>query len=90
MTQTYPQIKNYRVTISETDGNIEFLRKIVPGGASKSYGIHVAKMAGLPTSVVNRSKDLMVKLQKDFSKDLSSRRKTLSENADPQLSLFKM
>ncbi len=90
MTQTYPQIKNYRVTISETDGNIEFLRKIVPGGASKSYGIHVAKMAGLPTSVVNRSKDLMVKLQKDFSKDLSTRRKTLSENADPQLSLFKL
>ena len=88
MTQTYPQIKNYRVTISETDGKIEFLRKIVQGGASKSYGIHVAQMAGLPSSVVKRSKDLMIKLQKDCSKDLSSRRKTLSENASPQLSLF--
>ena len=88
MTQTYPQIKNYRVTISETDGEIEFLRKIVPGGASKSYGIHVAQMAGLPNSVVKRSKDLMIKLQKDFSKDLSTRKKTLTE-ATPQLSLFK-
>lgn len=89
MTQTYPQIKNYRVTISETDGQIEFLRKIVPGGASKSYGIHVAQMAGLPDNVVKRSKELMLKLQKDFSKDLSTRKKTLSENANPQLSLFK-
>lgn len=89
MPQTYPQIKNYRVTISENDGEIEFLRKIVPGSASKSYGIHVAKMAGLPDSVVKRSQDLMIRLQKDFSKDLSSKRKSLSEIPTPQLSLFK-
>ena len=88
MSQTYPQIKNYRITISETDGKIEFLRKIVSGGASKSYGIHVAKMAGLPNSVIKRSQDLMLKLQKDFSKDLSSRRKILNDNGSPQLSLF--
>lgn len=88
MSQTYPQIKNYRVTVSETDGKIEFLRKIVPGSASKSYGIHVAQMAGLPNSVVKRSKELMIKLQKDFSKDLSTKRKTLTESANPQLSLF--
>ena len=88
MSQTYPQIKNYRVTISEADGKIEFLRKIVAGGASKSYGIHVAKMAGLPNTVIKRSQDLMLKLQKDFSKDLSSRRKILSESGTPQLSLF--
>lgn len=88
MENTYPQIKNYRVTVSETDGKIEFLRKVVMGGASKSYGIHVAKMAGLPTSVIKRSEDLMIKLQKDFSKDLSSKRKTLTENVVPQLSLF--
>ncbi|MBQ6434709.1 MAG: DNA mismatch repair protein MutS, partial [Synergistaceae bacterium] len=88
MSQTYPHIKNYRVPIAESDGKIEFLRKIVPGSASKSYGIHVAQMAGLPISVIKRSKDLMVKLQKDFSKDLSTKRKTLTENAEPQLSLF--
>ena len=55
MTKTYPQIKNYRITITENNGEIEFLRKIVQGGASKSYGIQVAKMAGLPSSVVKRS-----------------------------------
>ena len=66
MTRTYPQIKNYRITVSEENGEIEFLRKIVPGGASKSYGIQVAKMAGLPNSVVKRSEELMSRMQRDF------------------------
>lgn len=88
MTKTYPQIKNYRITISENNGKIEFLRKIVQGGASKSYGTHVAQMAGLPDKVIKRSQELIVKLQKDFSKDLSTRKKTL-ETMDNQLSLFK-
>lgn len=89
MTRTYPQIKNYRITISEENGEIEFLRKIVQGGASKSYGIQVAQMAGLPSSVIDRSKDLMNKMQKDFSSNLSTRKK--SENLEdnvPQLNLF--
>ena len=58
--------KNYRITISEQNGEIEFLRKIVQGGASKSYGIQVAKMAGLPNTVISRSQELMSKMQKDF------------------------
>lgn len=95
MTNTYPQIKNYRITISEENGEIEFLRKIVQGGASKSYGIQVAKMAGLPNAVISRSQDLMTKMQKDFSNNLSTRRKSgKSENSGnledivPQLNLF--
>ena len=90
MTKTYPQIKNYRITISEQDGEIEFLRKIVQGGASKSYGIQVAKMAGLPNSVIKRSQDLMLKMQKDFSNNLASRKKSTSDKEEnlPQLSLF--
>ena len=87
MTKTYPQIKNYRITISENDGEIEFLRKIVQGGASKSYGIQVAKMAGLPNSVVKRSQDLMVRMQKDFSNNLSTKQKTEQKDI-PQLTLF--
>lgn len=90
MTKTYPQIKNYRITVTEENGEIEFLRKIVQGGASKSYGIQVAKMAGLPASVIKRSQDLMTKMQKDFSKDLASRKRS-SENGEitvPQLNLF--
>ena len=89
MTKTYPQIKNFRITITEKDGEIEFLRKIVQGGASKSYGIQVAKMAGLPDAVIRRSQDLMLKMQKDFSNNLSTRKKTDNLTVDvPQLNLF--
>lgn len=89
MTKTYPQIKNYRITVSEENDEIEFLRKIVPGGASKSYGIQVAKMAGLPKVVVDRSQELMNKMQKDFSKNLAGRKRSISEEESaPQLNLF--
>ena len=91
MTKTYPQIKNYRITVTEENGEIEFLRKIVQGGASKSYGIQVAKMAGLPNSVIERSSELMKKLQKDFSKNLATRRASSEidiEGLTPQLNLF--
>ena len=91
MTKTYPQIKNYRITIAEQNGEIEFLRKIVQGRASKSYGIQVAKMAGLPSSVIKRSEDLMLKMQKDFSNNLATRKKMVNNGDEvPQLSLFGM
>lgn len=90
MTKTYPQIKNYRITVTEENGEIEFLRKIVQGGASKSYGIQVAKMAGLPQSVVKRSQDLMSRMQKDFSNNLATRKKSadIPQVDVPQLNLF--
>ena len=91
MTKKYPQIKNYRITISENNGEIEFLRKVVSGGASRSYGIQVAKMAGLPNEVITRSQELMTKMQKDFSKNLASGKKMVhNEDGVPQLSLFGM
>ncbi len=83
-----PQAKNYRITISEKDGEIEFLRKVVEGAASKSYGIQVAKMAGLPKEVIKKSEDLMIKMQKDLSKDLSKKKKYSQEAEVPQLSLI--
>ena len=88
MTKTFPQIKNFRITVSEENGKIEFLRKIVPGGASKSYGVQVAKMAGLPVSVIKRSEELMSKMQRDFSKNLAGRKKEGLELGAPQLNLF--
>lgn len=89
MSNTFPQIKNYRITISEENGEIEFLRKIVQGGASKSYGIQVAKMAGLPNTVISRSQELMNKMQKDFSKNLATKKKSNETEIDtPQLNLF--
>lgn len=89
MSSMFPQIKNYRVTISENDGDIIFLRKVIEGSASKSYGIQVAKMAGLPQEVIGKAEDLMTKMQVDYSKDLSAnKRKTKSVTLDiPQLTL---
>ena len=90
MTNTYPQIKNFRITISEENGEIEFLRKIVQGGASKSYGIQVAKMAGLPATVVKRSQELMTRMQKDNAQNLATRKRPVdTPTVDiPQLNLF--
>lgn len=89
MQEKYPQIANYRVTITENDGEIEFLHRVVPGGASKSYGIQVAKMAGLPSAVITRASTLMNKMQKEYSSKINMRRKGSDEDADaPQLSLF--
>lgn len=90
MTEKYPQIKNYRITVSEEDGNIEFLRKIVQGGASKSYGIQVAKMAGLPKTVISRSMELMNQMQRENSKNLTGRKKNnnIPDIQTPQLNLF--
>ncbi len=87
MPKSIEQIKNYRITISEQEGEIEFLRKVVEGSASKSYGIQVAKMAGLPKEVVDKSQDIMTKMQKDLSKDLSSRKNKTLELDVPQLTL---
>ncbi len=90
MTKTYPQIKNFRITISEENGEIEFLRKVVQGGASKSYGIQVAKMAGLPNAVIKRSQDLMNRMQKDNAQNLATRKRSADVPAIdvPQLNLF--
>lgn len=89
MSHNFPQIKNFRITISEQDGNIEFLRQVVEGGTSKSYGIQVAKMAGLPSSVISRAQNLMNKMQKNYATKISTGKKQeVPEVNEPQLSLF--
>lgn len=88
MCDKYPQICNYQVTVSEQDNNIEFLRQVIPGGTSRSYGIQVAKMAGLPNDVINKAQNLMNKIQKDHSAKLSVKKTNNIEIDSPQLSLF--
>jgi DNA mismatch repair protein MutS len=56
-------IKNYRVAVQEREGDVVFLRKIVRGGADRSYGIHVAKLAGLPAAVIDRAQEVLTKLE---------------------------
>lgn len=87
MANSIEQIKNYRITLSEENGEIRFLRKVVEGSASKSYGIQVAKMAGLPNSVVSRAQTIMTKMQKDYSKDLSAKKSKQNIPDVPQLTL---
>lgn len=58
-----PRVRNYNVTVSEDGGSIVFLRRIAPGGADRSYGIHVAQIAGMPASVVNRAWDVLGDLE---------------------------
>jgi len=60
-----PRVKNFNVAVAEEKGEVIFLRKIVPGGVDKSYGIHVAKLAGLPRSVVNRAQEVLDELEGD-------------------------
>jgi DNA mismatch repair protein MutS len=70
MTQLEQQrdgIKNYRVAVQERDGEVVFLRKIVPGGADRSYGIHVAQLAGLPDSVIARAQEVLRQLEQSDS-----------------------
>lgn len=58
-----PGIRNYRVAVQERDGDVLFLRKIVEGGADRSYGIHVAKLAGLPAAILTRAQEVLHQLE---------------------------
>ncbi len=60
---TLTGVKNYNVLVSEKDDRIVFLRKIVPGAADKSYGIQVARLAGLPPEVIARAKEILANLE---------------------------
>lgn len=61
--------KNYTVAVHEAEGEIRFLRKIIPGGSDKSYGIHVAKLAGLPDAVIGRAQEILVHLEQNAHRD---------------------
>lgn len=89
MQEKYKQIENYKILVAEKDGNVEFLHRVVLGGTSRSYGIQVAKMAGLPNSVISRAQSLMNKMQKDYTAKLGTRKKVAEIEVEaPQLSLF--
>jgi DNA mismatch repair protein MutS len=85
-----PRVKNFNVAVTEEKGEVIFLRKIVPGGVDKSYGIHVAQLAGLPKSVVHRAYEVLEELEGD--RDKESTRHPLKPHRQPQptpqLSLF--
>jgi DNA mismatch repair protein MutS len=84
-----PRVRACNVAVTEEDGEVVFLRKIVPGGADKSYGIHVAQLAGIPRQVVRRAEEVLEELE--HKGDAKGRRKAMREMVMPaalQLTLF--
>jgi len=93
MEKSFKRIKNYNVSVKEVDNKVIFLRKLERGGSEHSFGIHVAKMAGMPKSIVNRSNDILHKLESDHrKKGISSKHLSeVGENREGmQLSFFQL
>ena len=65
MDKSFKRIKNYNVSVKEVDNRVIFLRKLERGGSEHSFGIHVAKMAGMPKSIVKRANEILKQLESD-------------------------
>jgi DNA mismatch repair protein MutS len=92
MEGAFPRIKNYNVSIKELDNKVIFLRKLVPGGSAHSFGIHVARMAGMPPSVVKRASEILKDLEKNpQNQRLSKPSADLGKSREGyQLSIFQL
>jgi len=89
MTETFDRIKNFNVSVKELKDHVLFLRKLVEGGSAHSFGIHVAKMAGMPQQVIHRANKILQKLEKSHSsEELTDKVKSLKD--DMQLSFFNL
>jgi DNA mismatch repair protein MutS len=88
---TLPGVKNYNIAVKEWNDQVIFLRKIVEGGADKSYGIQVARLAGLPSGVIERSREVLANLEKSELDESGAPVIAHSEDNEtvvPQLDLF--
>lgn len=72
MAKTFKRIANFNVSVREIDGKVVFLRKLVEGGSEHSFGIHVAKLAGLPPAIVTRANEVLHQLESANSKDAAA------------------
>jgi DNA mismatch repair protein MutS len=92
MSNQFNRIKNFNVSVKEMDKKVLFLRKLKQGGSEHSFGIHVAKVAGMPNKIVNQAEELLKKLEEKKSiKSTKSKSKVLKSKEDvPQLSFFQL
>jgi DNA mismatch repair protein MutS len=89
MTNTFNRIKNFNVAIKELKDTVLFLRKLVPGGSEHSFGIHVAKMAGMPQQVILKANKILKKLEKKHvSEEIGNQLKSTTD--EMQLSFFNL
>lgn len=88
MTEILERIQNYNVSVKELKDTVLFIRKLIKGGSAHSFGIHVAKMAGMPQTVIQKAQKLLKKLEKDHSGEALNG--TKSSNDEMQLSIFNL
>ncbi|WP_418586952.1 DNA mismatch repair protein MutS [Phocaeicola sp.] len=94
MEESFPRIKNYNVSVKEVDNKVIFLRKLERGGSEHSFGIHVAKMAGMPKTIVKRADEILHQLEKENRQEgMSSHHKVEPKTVHQdgvQLSFFQL
>jgi DNA mismatch repair protein MutS len=83
LAELLPGVRNYNVAVSESEGKVVFLHRIIPGGADRSYGIHVGQLAGLPRPVVQRAQEILQQLEASSGKAVK-----LNPQLPRQLALF--
>ena len=93
--QIYSRVKNFHIAVKEVDNQVIFLRKLLPGGVAHSFGIHVARMAGMPRKVIIMAERTLKALEegrpdKDISKRRTVREGRVEEDGSIQLSLFQL
>ncbi|WP_041383545.1 DNA mismatch repair protein MutS [Polaribacter sp. MED152] len=90
MTTTFERIKNFNVSVKELEDNIIFLRKLVSGGSNHSFGIHVAKLAGMPNMVIHRANKILAQLEKNNKNDDVKDVLKQTQHEEMQLSFFQL
>ncbi len=90
MTSTFKRIKNYNVSVKELKDTIIFLRKLIAGGSNHSFGIHVAKLAGMPNQVIHRASKILEKLEKNQTNNEVNKTLKNVQHNDMQLSFFQL
>jgi DNA mismatch repair protein MutS len=93
MTKHYARIKNYTVSVKEVGKRILFLRKLIEGGSEHSFGIHVARIAGMPPSVVSRAEEVLKELESSHQQvgnQPSKKKSAKADTSNMQLSFFQL
>ena len=90
MENTYKRIANYNVSVKEINGKVVFVRKLVKGGSEHSFGIHVAKIAGMPPSIVKRANEVLKQLEANHRSDATTPQVTPKQEGGVQLSFFQL
>jgi DNA mismatch repair protein MutS len=90
MTEQFDRIKNFNVEVTELKDKVLFMRKLIPGGSHHSFGIHVAKMAGMPQQVIHKAQKILKTLEKSHRREDSKAAMKAVQDEDMQLSFFNL